>query len=146
MGGRMSNALVFLLSLLLPRRLWYRRFYLRSAHWRTLRERVGSARSWQCQVYGCVERGRHLDLHHVTYRLWRERGADVRLLCRRHHAQAHSRQGNHTRGKSGSPLLFSARGVGRQGGVGRRHVNNLIIYILISTLGKFFEFLQEVAQ
>lgn len=116
MGGRMSNALVFLLSFVLPRRVWYRRYYLRSAHWRTLRERVGSARRWQCQVYGCVERGRHLDLHHVTYRLWRERGADVRLLCRRHHVQAHGRHGNHARGKVGSPLSFSAGGGGVAGG------------------------------
>lgn len=90
MGGRVSNLAVFLLSLFLPRRLWYRRFYLRSAHWRGFRERVGSARRWQCQVYGCAESGRHLHLHHVTYHLWRERGADVRLLCRRHHAQAHA--------------------------------------------------------
>lgn len=87
----MNNVLVWLLSLLLPHRYWYQNFYLYSAHWRSFRERVGAARKWHCQAMDCREYGRHLDVHHVRYRLWRESPRDVRLLCRYHHKLEHGR-------------------------------------------------------
>lgn len=96
----MNNVLVWLLSLLLPYRYWYQNFYLASAHWRSFRERVGEARKWHCEAKNCREWGRHLDVHHERYRLWREQGRDVRLLCRYHHEQAH-RAGRRTVGVAG---------------------------------------------
>jgi hypothetical protein len=89
----MNNALVWLLQFILPRRFWYRRFYLRSKHWRAFRWVYGTKQGWRCKVAGCSEGGYHLDVHHRTYeRLFREQFSDVELLCRRHHRMQHERK------------------------------------------------------
>lgn len=81
----MNNVIVWLLQWILPRRLWYRRLYLRSKHWREFRQRIGQARGWRC--FECSRRG--TDVHHLVYHLWHETARDVRLLCREHHRLEH---------------------------------------------------------
>jgi hypothetical protein len=73
------------------RRLWYRYLYTRSDHWRNFRQIVGKRRGWKCSVRGCKAKGRHLDVHHIVYKLWHERVADVEIVCRWHHKQEHGR-------------------------------------------------------
>jgi len=73
-----------------PRRWYYRRVYLRSAHWR--KKRAGALRraSYRCQSSGCGYRP-SLDVHHLTYaRIGWEWPGDLRVLCRRHHNEVHN--------------------------------------------------------
>jgi DNA-binding Lrp family transcriptional regulator len=78
--------------------------YLRSPHWRAVRERYKSKRPWVC---GVCPRTNRLHLHHLTYeRLGRERLSDLIPLCRTHHMRAHRREAN------GAPLR-TAHLVGR---------------------------------
>jgi 5-methylcytosine-specific restriction endonuclease McrA len=67
-------------------RLWYRRVYLRSRHWRRYRLlRLAWAHN-TCERCGRTSLGGHLDVHHVTYaRLGHEHMGDTRVLCRRCH-------------------------------------------------------------
>ena len=85
----MKDFIIWLLSFVLPRRLWYRRLYLRSNHWRILSRATREARG-KCEA--CY---RKLDIsclhaHHLTYkRLWFERPSDLQVLCRECHRKAH---------------------------------------------------------
>jgi hypothetical protein len=61
--------------------------YLRSAHWRRLREAHRTSDQQQDCFCGETE---HLQLHHLTYeRLGREELDDLRWLCKRCHALVH---------------------------------------------------------
>ena len=97
----MNNILVYLLQFVLPRRYWYRRFYLRSEHWRKLRADIIADRD-RCEK--CGSRGdipyypnytttaRILDVHHLTYiRMWHEKPEDLRVLCRKCHNKEHAK-------------------------------------------------------
>ena len=71
----------------LLRRLWYRWFYLRSAHWKRTAKAARRRAGGRCER--CGMRGR-LDVHHRSYaRLWRERPGDLEALCRRCHRLEH---------------------------------------------------------
>lgn len=84
----MNNVFVWLLSFVLPRRMWYRRFYLASRHWKQFSKAIRAERGCRCQ--SCGRAG--YDVHHLTYkRLWRELARDVALLCRRCHGMEHER-------------------------------------------------------
>jgi len=77
--------------------------YLRSDHWRHVREAALARAMGRCQNSGChyrllsreelaayPPRGYTLDVHHMTYdRLGHERLDDVLVLCRRCHGAAH---------------------------------------------------------
>jgi hypothetical protein len=85
----------------MSRRPWhseaYRRYYLCSEEWKTLRQEVLRVRGRRCEACGVGWRKRRwftskrwLTVHHVTYdRLGRELMSDVRVLCNRDHANAH---------------------------------------------------------
>lgn len=85
----MNNLLVWLLQFILPRRYWYRRLYLRSAHWQQMKREYKFSRCNGCgHDWG-------LDLHHKKYYddngsiLWRENYKHFETLCRECHKLEH---------------------------------------------------------
>lgn len=71
--------------------------YLHSKHWYVLSKRYYASKhaprnaggSVHCAFCECTE----VELHHVTYaRLGKERLADLRAVCRKHHAEIHERR------------------------------------------------------
>jgi 5-methylcytosine-specific restriction endonuclease McrA len=75
------------------RRLLYR-LYLRLPWWRRTRRLALARAGNRCQLCGAH---RELQVHHRQYSrggrsvLWRERPADLQVLCRRCHQSAHRR-------------------------------------------------------
>lgn len=71
----------------LRRRIAYRA-YLRSDHWRGVREIVMRRTGGMCSQGGCKERAR--DVHHDFYRanLFDTRPEDCTPLCKKHHVRA----------------------------------------------------------
>lgn len=62
------------------------RAYLRSAHWRRVKERYRASKLPQACFCGETR----VDLHHKTYkRIGRERLSDLTPLCRAHHDEEH---------------------------------------------------------
>jgi hypothetical protein len=58
--------------------------YLRSAHWRHVRQTTLEDAGHKCQI--CGARVGHLDVHRTTYeRLGEEQASDLVVLCRVHH-------------------------------------------------------------
>jgi len=85
----MNNLLVWLWQFILPRRYWYRRLYLRSNHWQTVKRMYKKQACENCgKVYS-------LDLHHKTYYengrsvLWHEKKKHLKTLCRECHDKEH---------------------------------------------------------
>lgn len=61
--------------------------YLRSQHWRTVKQRALYRAGFQCKA---CEGAQQLDVHHLTYkRRAREAESDLIVLCRGCHAKAH---------------------------------------------------------
>ena len=92
----MNNLIVWLLRLILPRRFWYRNFYLRSRHWRMVRRAKLEAVKYKCEK--ChnkpyfVDEFTPLDVHHLTYRrIFHETLNDLQVLCRTWHKLEHSK-------------------------------------------------------
>lgn len=88
----MNNLWVWLLQHVLPRRFWYRRLYMRSAHWQQMKREYKFS---MCQRCGSEF---DLQLHHKTYYnrkgqsiLWREQDRHFETLCGQCHRQAHGR-------------------------------------------------------
>ena len=76
-----------------PWRRWRYRRYLRSAHWRTLRQQVLRRAGGRCETCG---RAGRLEVHHLMYeRRGNELLGDLRALCRDCHRDVH-------RGRDGS--------------------------------------------
>ena len=106
----MNNWLVWLLSFILPRRKWYRNYYLRSKHWRETRlKKHNELKKLACEkckkpMWFIVEdgyfqiKGASLDIHHRYYYrngksiLWNERPEDLQVLCRTCHNKEHERK------------------------------------------------------
>lgn len=99
-GGSLSNALLVALTdaaddftqqRITPIIPGEYREYLRSEHWRALRQRMLLRAGGICQR--CARSSRHygfLDVHHLDYRrLGAEREADLVVLCRECHAAEH---------------------------------------------------------
>ena len=99
----MNNWLVWLLSFILPRRKWYRNYYLRSRHWRETRKNKIKKHDYWCDCcsriakIGTIQQWR-LDVHHRYYYrngksiLWHERPEDLQVLCRTCHNKEHERK------------------------------------------------------
>jgi 5-methylcytosine-specific restriction endonuclease McrA len=91
----MNNWIVWLLQFVLPRRFWYRKFYLRSNRWRNVRKIALFAHN-ACEK--CHKIDISLDVHHTRYYingasiLWRERLTDLQVLCRACHNKEHERK------------------------------------------------------
>lgn len=59
--------------------------YLRSAHWLTIRKRIGDKAGWLCPCGAPATQ-----VHHVTYaRIGYERDSDLRALCGACHEEVH---------------------------------------------------------
>jgi len=70
----------------------YREEYLRSEHWRTVRQGALERADHRCQV---CNGDKHLDVHHRTYeRLGAELDHDLTVLCRTCHSVFHDRKRN----------------------------------------------------
>jgi hypothetical protein len=66
-------------------RWWYRRFYLRSRHWRQYRRVRLAAAHNRCERCGAGPFAT-LDVHHLTYaRVGHEHIGDTKVLCRHCH-------------------------------------------------------------
>lgn len=86
LGGFIMKRKIFHHHPVNDRRDYYRHTYLRSEHWRNLKQRVLGNRPF-CQVCG---RRDTLDVHHRTYRdLYNVNPQDLVVLCRRHHDLVH---------------------------------------------------------
>lgn len=84
------DAVIIMLEPVMPRRVWYRDYYLQSKHWRSFKRRAKEHYGNKCAR--CFRHGSFvmLDVHHLTYaRLWSERLEDVQLLCRDCHKLEH---------------------------------------------------------
>ncbi len=67
---------------------YYRRVYLKSDDWKTLRAAKLSAQNFRCQICGSISPSN--DVHHVKYRnLFDVEPQDLRVLCRSCHDQVH---------------------------------------------------------
>ena len=72
-----------------PRQIEYREVYLKSAHWRRVREIALGDFEYRCAI--CYS-PKDLDVHHRTYeRLGNERVSDLTVLCRSCHSLFHER-------------------------------------------------------
>lgn len=86
----MTDTAIRLLQFVLPRRVFYRNFYLRSDHWARTAAEARTRAGHRCQR--CRTAGR-LDVHHVVYdHLWREYPVDLMVLCRTCHNKIHGRR------------------------------------------------------
>ena len=90
----MNTVIVWLLRWLLPRRFWYREFYLRSRHWRETRRRKLELIGYACErCHIKAHDGKRfvttLDVHHLRYNLFREQMNELQVLCRMCHRQEH---------------------------------------------------------
>jgi 5-methylcytosine-specific restriction endonuclease McrA len=94
----MNNTFVWLLSFILPRRYWYRRFYLRSKHWRNLSKLKREFMQYRCENCRRIDYNNlhNVDAHHLWYYdtygvsiLFRERLSDLQVLCRKCHQAEH---------------------------------------------------------
>lgn len=91
----MNNTLVKILRVLLPYRFfgpfWYRKFYLRSKHWRHVRRKKLESVKYKCNACGKVKSFTVLmNVHHLNYdRLFSERMKDLEVLCVKDHERKH---------------------------------------------------------
>lgn len=84
----LPDIIIRLLEKSLPRRVWYRDFYLQSRHWKKTATRARKNAGNRCER--CYRQGVPLDVHHVTYeRLWAEKPTDLQALCRPCHKSKH---------------------------------------------------------
>lgn len=61
--------------------------YLRSSHWRRVRDRTRQRAGYACEACGSTDQ---LQVHHLTYeRLGAEHDSDLQLLCQTCHQEAH---------------------------------------------------------
>ena len=65
----------------------YREIYLKSAHWKRIRDRVIAENDHKCEICGAVG---PLEVHHKTYTtLWREHRSELACLCHDCHSLIH---------------------------------------------------------
>ena len=85
---------VWILMFVLPRRVWYRKHYLLSNHWRSVRRRKLKQEHNRCENHiGFTSPEPMLDVHHLTYkRIWHERMSELKVLCRSCHKKEHNEQ------------------------------------------------------
>lgn len=91
----LNNTLVHVLQFILPRQFWYRRFYLRSRHWREISKLKKEFMKYRCEV--CKRRQYNpewyvtLDVYNLTCaHIWDERLSDLQVLCRQCHERIHA--------------------------------------------------------
>lgn len=89
----MNNIAAKLLRVVMPRRAWYRRVYLRTEHWRKVSAEARARANHRCERCGARGSYKALDVHHVSYaHLWREYPVDLQVLCRACHTKIHKRR------------------------------------------------------
>lgn len=74
----------------LSRKDWYRNIYLKSEHWKQLRQKAFAKHGRKCCKCGSKKR---LDVHHLNYRsIFDVVTDDLQIICRRHHDAEHGSQ------------------------------------------------------
>lgn len=89
----MSDTRARILQFILPRRFWYRRFYLFTDHWKRTAAEARIRAGHRCDRCGVRGGFKILDVHHREYHLWHERPTDLQVLCRDCHKKLHRRRG-----------------------------------------------------
>lgn len=85
------DLVIFLLRFILPRREWYRKYYLRSNHWRRKRKRIIQRAGGLCEA---CKMQKKLDVHHqpLAYKfLFFEPEFLLTALCRECHGEEHKK-------------------------------------------------------
>ncbi|MCK4259880.1 MAG: hypothetical protein KAX49_12940 [Halanaerobiales bacterium] len=73
------------------KRQWYRDTYLKSIHWKRLRDILISDVDYKCEE--CHKKRENLECHHLTYdNLGRELREDIKVLCKRCHTKKHPKR------------------------------------------------------
>jgi len=74
----------------LSRKEWYSRIYLRSDHWKNLRQEKYWQVGRKCEKCAVVDK---LEVHHLNYRnIYDVTIHDLQVLCPDHHDEAHGRK------------------------------------------------------
>jgi hypothetical protein len=82
------DIIIRLLEKSLPRRVFYRDYYLHSRHWKKTAAKARKNAGNKCER--CYRMGVPLDVHHLSYdRLWHEKPSDLQALCRSCHNTKH---------------------------------------------------------
>jgi hypothetical protein len=82
------------LEKVLPRKVWYRDYYLQSKHWKRFKAQIFKSAGRRCEE--CFRQSTPgallpIDLHHLNYlNLWHETRKDVKILCRDCHKRKHN--------------------------------------------------------
>lgn len=88
----MNSLLVLLLRPFLPRRRWYREYYLQTYHWYNKARRIRRLAGYKCQNCG---KPKPLDVHHrwdfAYWFLFLEADWMLQALCRECHDEEHER-------------------------------------------------------
>jgi hypothetical protein len=69
--------------------------YIHSAEWKAFARKCKALAGWRCENEKCRRLGNEytLDAHHLTYaRLGHERLTDIRVLCKKCHAEVHGKE------------------------------------------------------
>lgn len=75
------------------RKEWYNKSYLKSTHWRRVRNKALSTSGFRCSACGTNKR---LQVHHLTYaHLGHEHKKDLKVLCYNCHHLLHSYRKKH---------------------------------------------------
>ena len=90
----MTDTAIRLLRYVLPKRHWYRHYYLKSAHWAKARAEAKQRAGGRCERCGVRGTYKALEVHHVSYQhIWREYPVDLQVLCHDCHFKLHRRRG-----------------------------------------------------
>jgi hypothetical protein len=80
--------------------------YLKTDHWQQMREKVGERAGWVCEVYGCRNYGKGLNIHHLNYaRVGHEKMSDLVCVCQFHHKRIHSGESFWSKGEKIIPAF-----------------------------------------
>ncbi len=71
----------------LTQKQWYAKTYLRSEHWKQLRNQKFSEVGKRCEVCGKTTT---IEVHHLSYReIYDVLTSDLQVLCKKHHGEQH---------------------------------------------------------
>lgn len=74
----------------LTQRQWYSKIYLRSEHWKQLRQSKFDECGKKCEICGKTTT---IEVHHLNYReIYDVLTSDLQVLCKKHHGEQHTKK------------------------------------------------------
>ena len=74
----------------LTQKQWYSKIYLKSEHWKLLRQSKFSECGKHCEICGKTTT---IEVHHLRYReIYDVLTSDLQVLCKKHHSEQHKRK------------------------------------------------------